>query len=105
MSIQVWQRALFRASGRWSDQADELYGARRNLDGIDTALLGARVGPVADAFVTTWATRVQALREDAEEHAEALSGSALMWFGTDDAAVENLQQLLPWDDRNLTPGS
>lgn len=103
MGVIVWRRALLDASSAWSDQADDLYGARKSLDGIDTSLLGPRVSPAADAFLDVWTAQVQDLRQDAEEHAAALSDAALTWIATDAATVEGLQRLLPWDERTLTP--
>ena len=105
MTSIVWHAALTAASKAWSDQADELYAAKKCLSEISPALLGPNVGPVAATFITTWSNRVQSLRTHAEAHAESLSLAALNWNSTDLSNQEDLRNLLPWDARNLDPGS
>ena len=104
MTSVVWRQALLDASIVWSDQADELHTAKKCLAGIDTALLGTRVGPVAKVFVVRWAKRCETLRSSAADHASSLTESAALWSTSDDASEEAIQKLLPWDQRDLDSG-
>lgn len=105
MNLLVWHHLLVRAAQQWSDRADELYGARATLQETETSLLGPRVGPAAEEFATRWAGRLGTLYEQAQAHAEALSATAADFTRADEETVERLQRLLPWDDRDASPGS
>jgi hypothetical protein len=99
MTIQMWTSALLRAATAWRHQSEGLDGPRRNLAQADSSLLGSRVGPVAESFLTTWEDRVRALAQQAERHADALDAATYDFLLTDDESVQRTQGLLLWQDR------
>lgn len=99
----VWYAALQTAATEWDEQHDALYGARNSLDAVEVGDLGATVKPHAEEFVRVWRAEIHALVGAAEDHATALRDAGYTWAATDQASVDALQQLLPWDQRNLTP--
>ena len=103
MTIQMWTSALRRAATAWRDQSEGLDGPRRNLAQTDSGLLGSRVGPVAEAFLTTWEARVRALGNQAERHADALDAATYDFLLTDAESVQRTQGLLLWQDRGTPP--
>ena len=105
MTIRMWTQAMTRAQLAWEDQAETLHGPFRNLAQADAALLGSRVGPVADTFLVTWEARVAGLRRDAAAHADALAGAAYDIASADAEAVDAVQDLLLWSDRGTEPFS
>lgn len=103
MNVYVWQQALRDAAQDWLDQADDLYAAKKCLTEITPSLLGTRVSPAAQKFLTHWSGVVEQLRKDAEGHGQALTSAALTWNYSDQAAIDALQERLPWSQRNLGP--
>lgn len=103
MTIQMWTSALRRAATGWRDQAEGLDGPRRNLGQADAGLLGSRVGPAAEAFLTTWESRVRALGDRAERHADALDAATYDFLLTDAESVQQTRRLLLWQDRDTPP--
>lgn len=101
----VWIDALRTSATEWDDQAEELRGARRSLNSASssTADLGPRVAPAAEAFLDAWINGLKDRVEDAAAHSTALSDAVTAYQVTDAAQSERLAQLLPWDERNLTP--
>jgi hypothetical protein len=104
MTIEVWTAALVSARTGWQDQADGLDGPYRNLAQAQPELLGSRVGPAADVFLTTWEARVRALGGRATEHADALTAALYDFLNTDGESVQRTQDLLLWSDRDSLPG-
>ena len=105
MTIQMWTAALARSRDEWEEASEGLNGPRKNLTQADPALLGDRVGPAADAFLTTWEQRVLVLRDLAAGHSDSLAQAMYDFLGTDQESVRSTQQLLMWDDRNTPPVS
>lgn len=105
MTIQMWQSALAKARNEWEDAAEGLSGPRKNLTQATPSLLGDRVGPAADAFLTTWEQRVLVLRDLASNHSDSLAQTMFDFLATDQESVQETQQLLMWQDRNTPPVS
>jgi len=105
MTIQMWTAALAKARSEWEEASEGLNGPRKNLTQATPALLGDRVGPAADAFLTTWEQRVLTLRDLAANHSDALAQTMYDFLGSDQESVQATQQLLSWDDRNTPPVS
>ncbi|MRJ78006.1 hypothetical protein GEV29_15825 [Aeromicrobium sp. SMF47] len=104
MSFVVWTAALTRAAAGWDDQAEALSQAQSSLNKVDPELLGSRVSSAATAFLETWRTEIKDRVATAEAHADALRTSVGSYQQADDRAVQDLQRLLPWDDRGVEPG-
>ena len=105
MTIQMWTAALATARDGWENAAEGLNGPRKNLTQATPALLGDRVGPAADAFLTTWERRVLVLRDLASGHSDSLAQTMFDFLVTDQESVQETQQLLMWQDRNTPPVS
>lgn len=105
MTIRMWTEAMVLAQRAWEDQGEALHGPLRNLSQAEAGLLGSRVGPVAATFLATWEARVGDLRKDATGHADALAGAAYDIASADAEAVEAVQGLLMWSDRDVQPFS
>ncbi len=103
MTIQMWTATLSKARTDWEDASEGLNGPRKNLAQASPDLLGDRVGPAADAFLTTWEQRVLVLRDLASHHADSLAQTMYDFLATDQESVQETQQLLMWDDRNTPP--
>jgi hypothetical protein len=105
MTLQAWQPALLAAAREWSDRSDQLDGAETNLAQAEqsTGQLGSRVAPVADAFLATWLVEVTRLRQDADANSQAIREVTFAVFGVDRDTVSRVQQLMPWDQRAITP--
>ncbi|MCY7400978.1 MAG: hypothetical protein LH477_08475 [Nocardioides sp.] len=105
MTLQMWTAALSKARDEWEEAAEGLNGPRKNLTQATPSLLGDRVGPAADAFLTTWEQRVLVLRNLASGHSDALAQTMFDFLLTDRESVQETQQLLMWQDRNTPPVS
>ena len=105
MTIQMWTAALAKARNEWEDAAEGLNGPRKNLTQATPDLLGDRVGPAADAFLTTWEQRVLLLRDLASGHSDALAQTMFGFLVVDQESVQETQQLLMWQDRDTPPVS
>lgn len=105
MTLRMWTAALREARDAWDEQAEALAGPRKNLLQAESSLLGSRVGPAAEAFLSTWEQQVDRLRQDAAGHADALAQTMYDVLVTDAETVERTQQLLMWEDRNTPPVS
>ncbi len=105
MTIQMWTAALARSRDEWEDAAEGLNGPRKNLTQATPSLLGDRVGPAADAFLSTWEQRVLVLRDLASGHSDSLAQTMFDFLVTDQESVQETQQLLMWQDRNTPPVS
>jgi len=105
MTIQMWTSALAHSRGEWDEASEGLNGPRKNLTQAVPALLGDRVGPAADAFLTTWEQRVLVLRDLAAHHTDALAQTMYDFLGADRESVRSTHQLLMWEDRNKPPVS
>lgn len=105
MSIQVWCSRLRAAALVWDDGHEQLTGAVTSLSQAPTQLLGSRVEPHARAFVDTWAAELCRLAAAADDHAGALRGSATLFATADQLSVQESQALLPWPERDATPGA
>lgn len=103
MTIEVWTAALRKARDEWEEQSEGLNGPRKNLLQATPSLLGDRVSPAAEAFLTTWEQRVLVLRDRASGHSDALAQSMYDFRLTDQESVEQTQQLLMWQDRTTSP--
>jgi hypothetical protein len=103
MTIQAWTATLSAARTAWDDQAEALDGPYRNLAQTTPSLLGSRVGPAAEAFLTTWEQRVRQLGRDASSHADALAASMYDFLLTDAESVQRTQDLLMWGDHDTPP--
>ncbi len=103
MNIHVWPMALNDAADGWDEQAEALGQALSSLNRIEASALGTRVAPSASAFLETWRTQLRARVAEAEAHADALRASARSYQAVDSATVESMQELLPWDQRQLRP--
>jgi len=103
MNLLVWPSALNDAADGWDDQAEALNQALSSLNRVEASALGSRVSPAASAFLETWRTQLKARVAEAEAHADALRTSARSYQATDSASVDRMQELLPWDQRDLTP--
>lgn len=99
----MWTVAVNRASRAWQDQCEALNGPRKNLTQAESSLLGDRVGPAAEAFLTTWEEQVRVLRDRAEGHADALAEAMYDFHLTDGRSVKQTQSLLLWEDRTTMP--
>ena len=105
MTLQMWTAALGRARDAWDETGEGLNGPRKNLVQATPSLLGDRVGPAADAFLTTWEQRVLVLRDRASGHSDALAQTMFDVLLTDQESVRATQQLLMWQDRDTPPVS
>ena len=103
MTIQAWQSTLRAASRAWLDQADQLRGAERNLQQAEVAELGPRVSGAAGRFVRAWTAELAELRGQAESHGAAVDEASRLLFGADRESVAEVQRLVPWADRDVTP--
>jgi hypothetical protein len=103
MNLLVWPAALNDAADGWDDQAEALNQALSSLNRVEASALGSRVAPSASTFLDTWRAQLKARVAEAEAHADALRASARSYQATDNATVARLQELLPWDQRELTP--
>lgn len=103
MTIQMWTAAVRRAAAGWRGQAEGLGGPRRTLAQTEAGLLGSRVGPAAEAFLTTWEIRVRSLSERAERHADSLDAATFGLIQADAESVQRTQRLLLWQDRTTSP--
>lgn len=99
----VWFAALQQAAKDWFDQGDDLDGAKRALAKVEVDQLSEPVQAAARDFADHWSGYIHTLVNEANEHGSALNAAALQWWGSDRTNVEGLQNLLPWDQRNLTP--
>lgn len=104
MTVQVWFARLRDAAEVWDDGREGLTGAATSLTDAPVALLGSRVEPHAKAFVDTWAAELRRLSAAADQHATALRDSATMFSRADQLSVQESQELLPWVERDATPG-
>jgi hypothetical protein len=105
MTIRMWTDAMTRARSAWEDQSEALHGPLRNLSQAEPLLLGSRVAPAASAFLSTWESRVDALRRAASDHADALAGASYDIHSADAEAVQAVQELLTWPHRDTPPFS
>ena len=105
MTIRMWTAALAASRDEWENAAEGLNGPRKNLAQATPALLGDRVGPAADAFLTTWEQRARVLRDLASGHADALAQTMFDFQVTDQESAQETKQLLMWQDRNTPPVS
>lgn len=105
MTLQVWNQRLREAAAGWEEQGDDLYGAGRSVSAAqdDTGLLGARVGPVATSFLTTWGDVIESLRTEADRHSASLTTTAQEFLVSDQDTVGAMQRLLSWEDRTTRP--
>lgn len=103
MTLLAWTAALRRATQQWDDQCEQLDGARTTLGQAEPALLGGRVSGAAEAFVTTWSAEIRRLHADAGAHASALRATARDLDLSDGQAVEDMRQLMAWNDRAVAP--
>lgn len=105
MTIQMWTAALAKSRDEWENASEGLNGPRKNLAQATPSLLGDRVGPAADAFLTTWEQRVLVLRDLASGHSDSLARTMYDFLGADQESVQATQQLLMWPDRTTPPVS
>jgi hypothetical protein len=103
MTLYVYLEALSRSAQSWEDQGEVVRGGRKSLGEVDASLLGARVQPVAQAFIDAWMTEIKRLEDAAGHHAEALRDASLLFRQSDQDVVERSQQLMAWTDRNTSP--
>lgn len=103
MNFEVWPAVLAGAADSWDEQAAALDQARSSLNKVDESLLGGRVSGAAAAFLETWRTEVKSRVAQAEGHADALRTSLNGYQVAEDSAIEKLQSLLPWDQRDVEP--
>lgn len=105
MSIQVWFARLRAAALVWDGGHEQLTGAVGSLSEAPLPLLGSRVEPHAKAFVDTWTVELRRLAVAADDHAAALRDSATLFATADRLSVKESQDLLPWLERDTTPGT
>ena len=105
MTLQMWTAALAQARDEWEEAGEGLNGPRKNLAQATPSLLGDRVGPTAEAFLTTWEQRVLVLRDRASGHSDSLAQTMYDVLLTDQESVQSTQQLLMWQDRATPPVS
>lgn len=105
MTLQMWTATLGKSRDDWEEAAEGLNGPRKNLAQATPSLLGDRVGPAAEAFLTTWEQRVMVLRDQASGHSDSLAQTMYDFLLTDQESVQETQQLLMWQDRNTPPVS
>lgn len=105
MTIQMWTGAMTRAYDEWEGQHEALTAPFRNLAQAEPGLLGSRVAPAATSFLSTWESRVDALRRAASGHADALVSAMYDLRSADAANAEAVQDLLMWSDRETQPFS
>ena len=105
MTLQAWQPTLLAAADDWAERSDQLDGAETNLTQAQasTSQLGPRVAPVADRFLATWVAEVTRLRQGADANAAAIRQVTFSIFGVDRDTVGRVQELMPWNDRSITP--
>jgi hypothetical protein len=103
VTIRAWQPTLRAAAAAWLDQADQLRGAERNLEQAEVSELGPRVAGPAGRFVRAWAAELAELRGQAQSHAAAVDEASRQLFAVDRETVAEVQRLVPWADRDVTP--
>lgn len=103
MSLYVYLEALHSSARAWEDQGEVVRGGRKSLGDVDASLLGARVRPVAQAFIDAWEKEIKRLEDAAGNHAEALRDASLLFQQSDQDVVERSQQLMTWTDRDASP--
>lgn len=105
MTVQVWFARLRQAADVWDDSGERLTDAGTSLSQAQLETLGSRVEPHAKAFLDTWSAELRRLAAAADEHAAALRDSATLFSIADRLSVQESQELLPWVERDATPGA
>lgn len=103
MTLYVYLAALDQAALAWEDTSETVRGARKSLADVDATLLGPRVATAAQTFLDTWLGEMKTLQTSASDHGDALREAALLIHQADADVLERSQQLMMWDDRDLSP--
>ena len=103
MTLRAHGPALLASAQAWEDASERVRGARTSLSGIDTAALGSRVAPHAEAFLDTWLVETTRLGTDASDHGDALRDAGSLFAHADEDTLARNEQLLRWTDRDASP--